>query len=206
MRPLIHGRAADVHADLRGRVGQRDERPRRGVVEAHRHRGVIAAVTRRSASSRGTAATTVHSSAPRSAPVSARRRNLRLPPTAFSSRTISRAPGSSRMSGRGAAEPYEPLQREPGVLAEVTWAGSRICARSPAPRRACGRRAAPVRARRRVRGRGEVGVRHLRDRVDREPVDPWQVEADVVARQAELVEIRAHRRCRDSLVAQVADR
>ena len=53
---------------------------------------------------------------------------------------------------------------------------------------------------------GEVGVGHLGDGVDCEPVDARQIEADVVARQAELVEVRPHRRRRDSLVAQIGDR
>ena len=47
VRPLVDRRAADVHPDLRRRLGQRDERFRRGVVEADGHRGVIAAAARR---------------------------------------------------------------------------------------------------------------------------------------------------------------
>ena len=74
--------------------------------------------------------------------------------------------------GGRAAEPHEPLQREPGILAEVhrgrleDLAGDlpRLDERAGAAQRAC-------ELDRGICGRGKVGVGHLRDRVDREPVD-----------------------------------
>ena len=74
--------------------------------------------------------------------------------------------------GGRATEPHEPLQREPGILTEVTarrledLAGDlpRLDERAGAAQRAC-------ELDRGFRGRGEVGVGHLRDGVDREPVN-----------------------------------
>ncbi len=112
-----------------------------------------AASTLRSASSRGSAAITVHSSGPRSAPVSARRRAFRSPPTAFSSRTMSRRRPARAPLGE-LAEALERLGRV--LLRQRRGGGSRIAAaysrassRSRAPRSA-GRAAAARRHGRRA--------------------------------------------------------
>src|SRR6185312_7863035 len=57
-----------------------------------------------------------------------------------------------------------------------------------------------------VHARGELLVRQLREQLDGERADPVEVEVDVVARQAELVEVGAYRLCRDTGVAQRRDR
>jgi hypothetical protein len=61
----------------------------------------------------------------------------------------------------------------------------------------------------RARGAGagrELFVRERRDRLDREPAQPRLVEADVPAREAELLEVTAHGFRRSSALAQVGER
>ena len=96
-------------------------------------------------------ATTVQSSGPRSAPVEREPEDVfRLPPTALSSRTSSRAPASSRRRRLRARSSDEPLERRPRLVAERDAARARgSAARSRAPR--------PASARREARGRGRAG-------------------------------------------------
>src|SRR4051794_19071711 len=91
--PSIDRRPAEVHAHRRRRLRQLLRLSRQRAVEPH-------APTLRSSSSRGSAAMTAASSGPRSRPVSARRTALRLPPTAFSSRTMLRASSPPSTSSR----------------------------------------------------------------------------------------------------------
>ena len=130
-----------------------------------------------------------------------------MPPTALSSRTISRAPCSSSSSGPGprssanrssvgrASSPSATSRRLEDLAGDL----ARLDERSRAAERT-------RQLDRRSGGGGEVGVGHLGDGVDREPLDAREIEVDVVPRQPELVEIGAHRGRREPVVPQIADR
>ena len=113
----------------------------------------------RSVSSRGSAAITDQSSGPLSRPVKARRTARRLPPTAFSSRTIAFAASLSSAAVRALAQLAEALERRALVRQRDRRAGvrserasSRASFRSPAARDAAPARPTPrERARRRAR-------------------------------------------------------
>ena len=95
VRARVHRRAADVHAH---RPGSAQAARRASACRCRKAHG-FRVVRARSASSRGSARSTAQSSGPRSRPVSATRNAFRLPPTAFSSRTIAFASSLSSVSG-----------------------------------------------------------------------------------------------------------
>ena len=178
-----------------------------GVVEAHGHRGVIAAATRRSASSRGNGG----DDRPQlGTALGAGQRQAEELEVAADGLQLAHDLARAGLVEESAAGPRSPTNRSSvsrassprvhrGRLEDLAGDLPRLDERAGAAQRA-------GELDRGSRGRGEVGVGHLGDGVDREPVDARQVEADVVARQAELVEVCAHRCRRDPLVAQVADR
>ena len=120
---------------------------------------------------------------------------------------MARASASVDGLGNRGAELHEPLERRPRLLPELDVRRledlpgdlARLDERAGAAERTreLGRR--PGRRR-------EVAVRHPGDRIDREPVDAREVEIDVVPRQAELVEVRPHGRCRNALLPEIRHR
>ena len=108
---------------------------------------------------------------------------------------------------RRSAQLREPLERGPGVVVER----SRL-RRDDEARVFASLHEAPRPAERRhhlngrVRGGGELLVRHGGDRVDREPPQPREIELDVVLGKVELVEVGTHRLWRKALLAQLLDR
>ena len=153
------------------------------------------------------AASTAASSGPLSAPVSASRSACRSPPTALSSRTIARPSSCESRSGGRRAELDEALERRRRVRAELDGSGvehetrvvARLDERASAPKRGDD-------VDRRVGSRRELVVGHRCDRVHGEPPKPREIEVDVVLGQAELVQVGANRRRRESLVAKIRDR
>ena len=123
---------------------------------------------------------TAASSGPRSRPVSARRSAFKSPPTAFNSRTTVR--GST---------PASTLEHELRV-----GAGLREIPRSAEHRGQRNRHADPS---------GELLVAHRGKRLGREAPQSCEVEMDVVARQFELLEVRAHGFCRVTRVPKRGD-
>ena len=182
-------------------------RRRRRVVPRHASRDAAGAqpVLAR-ASSRGRATSTAQSSGPRSAPVSARRRARRSPPTALSSRTIAFAASLSRSSGAASrssrkrssvsGEAVSPRRRSGGELL-----GDR--ARLDQVARAAERRAEAAaqrrRGRRAPRPRGAPSASTARRR--RRASSKWTSPRGKV----ELLEVRAYGLRRDAQLAQAGD-
>src|SRR5262249_19527167 len=101
----------------------------------------------------------------------------------------------------------EALERRPGVRTEIDlpWIED-----EPRVLLRLDERSRPAEHRNDLRRRlgrlGKLLVAHRRDRVDREPSQPAQVEADVVLWHAELVQVVPHRRRRKALLAELRDR
>ncbi len=164
---------------------------------------------RESASSRGSAASTAHSSGPVGAPVSASRRERRSPPTALQ---LAEDPPARSLGVEAIRRSLPQLAKRSrvGCASSGSSAWRRASSTSRAYARASTSERAPRSAgtRRRAR-RGRVRqllVGHRRDRVGRESPEAGEVEVDVVLRQTELVEVRPDRLGREALVAELADR
>ena len=110
------------------------------------------------------------------------------------------------LAGIAVHELLEPLERRPRLSRQLHRLGLEdlpgVLARFLEISRAAHR---GNELRRYVNPRRELLVRHGRDRLDGEPVDPCEVELNVVPRQAELVEVRAHGLGRDACVAEIGD-
>ena len=180
-------------------------RARERVVEAHRADRSQAVRSR--ASSRESAARTAASSGPRSAPVSARRRDAQVAADGLElahdrARLVRREPFGCRL-----AQLAEALERGLRVVPELGRLGrERRAARTRAPRRATALPGAPGRPRAARPPPRELRVGHRGDRIHREPPQAGEVELHVVLGQPELLEVRAHGRRREALLAELARR
>ena len=198
VRARVDGRAADVHPHRARRRRQLDR-----ATSSTCQRAASIRTPQRIASSRGSARS------PPRAPARARVRSARRGPRAGRHRPPSaraaRSFAESLSSTSGSARPQldEPLER---LGARLAPAGSGLypavrgsSRRAPAPRPGRGRRAAsgaassgtPTRA-------ASSSSSSAPSIVDRERPDALEIEVDVVAGQAELLEVGAHRLGRDT--------
>ena len=183
-----------------------------GVVEPHPPivsacQRTVARSPRASASSRGSAASTAASSGPR---LRSGEREPQRPQVSADRLQLAYELARGRMIEllrRRRAELGEALEGRRRLARQLDGRGIREQARV-VPRLRQRPRAAKHRGdlERRIHRRGQLLVRHRRDRVDRQPTEPRRVELDVVLGHPQLVQVRPHGARRKALVSKLGDR